>query len=111
MVRLSALEAAVTFDPMPMPLRWLARPLRWEADRSRIVIEGRGGTDWFVDPSGATIPVLNAPALVGDTAGDYTFTARVEVGFAADFDAGVLMLHASERVWAKLCFEYSPQRE
>jgi len=25
------------------------------------------------------------------------------------YDAGVLLLHAAERHWAKLCFEYSPQ--
>ena len=25
------------------------------------------------------------------------------------YDAGVLLLHAAERDWAKLCFEYSPQ--
>ena len=25
------------------------------------------------------------------------------------YDAGVLLLHARERQWAKLCFEYSPQ--
>ena len=25
------------------------------------------------------------------------------------YDAGVLLLHAAERQWAKLCFEYSPQ--
>jgi uncharacterized protein len=37
--------------------------------------------------------------------------ARVTVGFASTFDAGVLLLWLDERRWAKLCFEFSPARE
>jgi len=33
------------------------------------------------------------------------------VGFASTFDAGVLLLYLSERRWAKLCYEFSPQRK
>jgi regulation of enolase protein 1 (concanavalin A-like superfamily) len=36
-------------------------------------------------------------------------SARVGVDFKATFDAGVLVLYAHQRAWAKLCFEYSPQ--
>jgi uncharacterized protein len=43
-------------------------------------------------------------------AGDFTLAARVSVEFASVYDAGVLLVHAGERQWAKLCFEYSPQR-
>jgi regulation of enolase protein 1 (concanavalin A-like superfamily) len=42
-------------------------------------------------------------------AGDFTLAAQVSVEFASMYDAGVLLLHAAERDWAKLCFEYSPQ--
>ena len=42
-------------------------------------------------------------------AGDFTLAAEVSVKFASMYDAGVLVLHAGERRWAKLCFEYSPQ--
>jgi hypothetical protein len=52
---------------------------------------------------------LDGAALVGNAAGDYLFSARVGVRFASTFDAGVLMLFSSESVWAKLCFELSPQ--
>jgi regulation of enolase protein 1 (concanavalin A-like superfamily) len=31
------------------------------------------------------------------------------VEFASDYDAGVLFLYVRDDVWAKLCFEYSPQ--
>ena len=101
----------MTFAAMPMPLRWLARPVRWHAEGSTLSLEADARTDFFVDPSGDVDAVLNAPALVGETTGDYVLSARVGVRFAATFDAGVLMLYAGERSWAKLCFEYSPQRQ
>lgn len=68
-------------------------------------------TDWFVDPQLSAEPRLNAPALVGDPSGDFLLSARVTVDFTATYDAGVLALYSSDRVWAKLCLEFSPQRE
>ncbi|AXI81512.1 DUF1349 domain-containing protein [Peterkaempfera bronchialis] len=68
-------------------------------------------TDLFIDPmsrEGEQLP--DAGRLVGSPPeGDFTLAARVAVGFRSTYDAGVLLLHAGERVWAKLCFEYSPQ--
>jgi len=43
--------------------------------------------------------------------GDFQLWARVEVEFAAMYDAGVLLLWAGDDIWAKLCFEFSPQRQ
>jgi regulation of enolase protein 1 (concanavalin A-like superfamily) len=66
-------------------------------------------TDMFVDPAGAG-QVPDAGRFVGlPPAGDFTLAAQVSVEFASMYDAGVLLLHAAERDWAKLCFEYSPQ--
>jgi uncharacterized protein len=101
----------VQLSPLPMPLRWLAHPERWHADDSKLSLVAGPRTDWFIDPSGAREPTLNGAALVGPAAGNYLFSARVHVDFAATFDAGALMLHADERTWAKLCFEYSPANE
>jgi uncharacterized protein len=98
-------------DPLPMPMRWLARPAQWRTDGSTLELAAHPRTDWFVDPSGGREPSLDAAALVGDVARDFVLGARVTVGFAATFDAGVLMLHVSDTLWAKLCFELSPQRE
>jgi regulation of enolase protein 1 (concanavalin A-like superfamily) len=33
------------------------------------------------------------------------------VGFGGTFDAGVLLLYLSDRRWAKLCYEFSPQHK
>jgi regulation of enolase protein 1 (concanavalin A-like superfamily) len=69
------------------------------------------GTDLFADPAGRE-PSLSAPRLLAAApAGDFQLSARVTVDFAATFDAGVLLLWAHDRAWAKLCFEYSPDAE
>ena len=95
-----------------MPLRWLAQPENWSVpDGSSLLIAAGPRTDWFADPQLSAEPTLSAPALVGDPSGDFLLSTRVTVDFAETYDAGVLVLYASNRVWAKLCFEYSPQRE
>jgi regulation of enolase protein 1 (concanavalin A-like superfamily) len=67
-------------------------------------------TDWFIHP-GTGEAKLDAPAHLEPVDGDFLLSARVEVDFAATFDAGVLALWQVDRTWAKLCFEYSPDHE
>lgn len=74
-------------------------------------------SDIFIDPAGDSKvnnakSLMNATTLLGTPPeGDFQLSARVTVGFEATFDAGVLLLWFSERYWAKLCFEFSPDRE
>ena len=78
-------------------------------------LTGAAGTDMFIDPNpdvgyGAEPEFLDAGRLMGlPPAGDFTLAAQVSVEFASMYDAGVLLLRADDRHWAKLCFEYSPQ--
>jgi regulation of enolase protein 1 (concanavalin A-like superfamily) len=96
---------------LPFELRWQSPPVSFERGDECLRIEAGPRTDWFVDPGGAGEPVTSGPALLGRAEGDYTLGARVEVDFAATFDAGVLMLYVDESRWAKLCFELSPDRK
>ncbi|WP_437971265.1 DUF1349 domain-containing protein [Sorangium sp. So ce260] len=97
--------------PLPIPLRWELPPKSWSAgDGSSLTITAGSKTDLFIDPEG-TAEALTAPRLVGTPQGDFVVSARVTVGFSAIYDAGVLLLWAHERAWAKLCFELSPQRD
>jgi regulation of enolase protein 1 (concanavalin A-like superfamily) len=78
-----------------------------------LTLTAAAGTDLFLDPAGTD---LDQPPDAGRFAGlpppgDFTLAAQVSVEFGSTFDAGALMLHARERHWAKLCFEYSPQRQ
>ena len=96
---------------IPAPLRWGLPPESWAiGDDGALAITAGPRTDMFVNPDGTDV-VLNAPRLVFAPDGDFMLSARVMVEFAATYDAGVLLLYAGERNWAKLCFEYSPQRQ
>jgi len=100
---------AVTLAALPGELKWQVLPSRWSVrDGKHLTIEAGPRTDMFVDPQGGE-PTLNAARLLGPIEGDFTLSAMVTVGFAASFDAGVLLIHGGDRSWAKLCFEYSPQ--
>jgi uncharacterized protein len=69
-------------------------------------------SDLFIDPAGdegARPDAGRLTGLPGDA--DFTLSARVVVGFGSTFDAGVMLLYLSERRWAKLCYEFSPQHK
>jgi regulation of enolase protein 1 (concanavalin A-like superfamily) len=90
----------------------------WDIDRDPGAISTTAAplTDIFIDPVGDSQDnaktALNADTLMGEAPeGDFRFWARVTVGFESAFDAGVLLLWFSEQHWAKLCFEFSPDRE
>ncbi|HEY6496218.1 MAG TPA: DUF1349 domain-containing protein [Trebonia sp.] len=69
-------------------------------------------SDLFIDPAGEEAARPDAGRWTGlPGEDDFTLAARVTVGFAATFDAGVLLLYLSERRWAKLCYEFSPQHK
>jgi uncharacterized protein len=107
---------------VPFPLAPSAAGL-WRVDEAAgaVTVSAQPHTDIFIDPgngsAGADAAVnaesmLNAATLLGDVPeGDFQLSARVTAGFAATFDAGVLLLWLDERRWGKLCFEFSPAGE
>jgi regulation of enolase protein 1 (concanavalin A-like superfamily) len=102
---------AITLDPLPFALRWRSPPRDWSHATGVLTVHAGAASDWFVDPAGSAAPVMNAPALLGEVTGDFILSARVEVEFTATFDAGVLVVHADDESWAKLCFERSPESD
>jgi regulation of enolase protein 1 (concanavalin A-like superfamily) len=98
-------------DSVPFPLS-PTHDLAWAIGPGSLAATAPPRTDIFIDPAArheGDGVVLNAPALLGvPPEGDYQLVAHVAVDFAATADAGVLLLWADERNWAKLCFEYSP---
>ncbi len=102
------MESVVTHPALPTPLHWRSAPEAWTiTETGALTIVAGARTDLFIDPQTAA-EALNAPCLLGHLAGDFTLSARVMVDFAATFDAGALVLYTHDRVWAKLCLEYSP---
>jgi len=102
---------------VPFPLE-TSTEQAWQVDADGAVVTARAlpHSDIFIDPgTGSALnaeTLLNAVTLLGvPPEGDFQFSARVAVDFASTFDAGVLLLWVDDRHWAKLCFEYSPDRD
>jgi uncharacterized protein len=104
--------AALKLPGLPFPLEPAGHPPPGcRVRHGALILSAAAGTDLFVDPAGTEQSMVpDAGRFVGlPPAGDFTLAAQVRVEFGRMFDAGVLLLHARERHWAKLCFEYSPQ--
>jgi regulation of enolase protein 1 (concanavalin A-like superfamily) len=101
-------DHSLTLPGLPFAFHWDLAPERWQVgDDGSLSIRAGARSDLFVDPQGAA-STLNAPRLLASPTGDFQLSARVAVDFAATFDAGVLLLYANGRSWAKLCFERAP---
>jgi regulation of enolase protein 1 (concanavalin A-like superfamily) len=97
---------------LPAELQWRLRPAQWaqEPDGGLSVTAG-SKTDLFTDP-GSGGKMDSAPAaLFVPPDESFLLSARVEVAFGSTFDAGVLHAWVDGDLWAKLCFEFSPQGE
>ena len=102
----------LTLPGLPFPLQASGHPA-CEAVVSGGVLALTGGAKsaLFIDPGGEEGARPDAGRLTGLPADrDFTLATRVTVQFGDVFDAGVLLLYLSDRRWAKLCYELSPQR-
>lgn len=103
---------SLDLPPFPTPLHWLGDAADYTVDEHGLGLTAPPRSDRFIHPAGS--PAFDsAPALLGDVSavGDYQLAARVSVDFAGDYDAGALLLWAGSTSYAKLCFEFSPQRQ
>jgi regulation of enolase protein 1 (concanavalin A-like superfamily) len=96
---------------IPGPLEWKNVPLEWTVDEAgALSITAGKQTDWFISPldGGKT---ENTPKLLFKPADDFVLSAKATVDFRSQWDAGVLVLFANDTVWAKLCFEFSLEKQ
>lgn len=97
---------------VPFPLESSGHPAcQAVVSDGALILTSGAKSDLFIDPAGeegARPDVGRLTGLPGDR--DFMLAARVTVRFGSVFDAGVLLLYLSERRWAKLCYELSPQR-
>jgi regulation of enolase protein 1 (concanavalin A-like superfamily) len=99
-----------TLASLPASLTWKNQPAQSTSDsQGQLSITTGAQTDWFRDPAGTHVKD-NAPiALFLPPDITFLLQAKVTVEFAATYDAGTLFVHVQDSLWAKLCFEYSPQ--
>lgn len=92
-------------------LAWLTPPGEAQVTDDKVLAITAGPqTDWVTDPETGT-RVWSAPAIAFPAPEQCILSACVTASFADTFDAGVLLAYRDEQTWAKLCFEYSPQRQ
>jgi len=91
-------------------LSWVKSPAQWSYREKQLIITAGEKTDLFVDPQHA-YTVVNSPKAVFIPDQHFLLSGEAEVNFIADYDAGVLVVYAGDDAWAKLCFEYSPQKK
>lgn len=97
---------------VPADLVWRLQPVAWAVENGGgLSITAGEKTDLFTDPKDGAKSDAAPAALFTPPDRAFTLSARVSVGFASTFDAGVFHVRAAEDRWAKLCFEYSPQGE
>ena len=97
-------------ESLPEKLAWIENPHSSSYKSGTLNIHSGPKTDMFIDPRGE-YKVLNAPKAVFKPDKYFQLSAKVHVNFNWDYDAGVLIFYANETQWAKLCFEYSPNKE
>jgi regulation of enolase protein 1 (concanavalin A-like superfamily) len=101
-----------TLSSIPAIMTWKNHSSKSTSDGGQqISVTSGANTDWFIDPAGgqgknnAPIAMFMPPDLT------FCLQARVTVGFTATYDAGTLFAFSNDALWAKLCFEYSPQQQ
>lgn len=110
------MTATVVLPGLSYALTWLESPalppVTWSVgDAGVLRATAPPRCDWFLDPAGGPA-VLNAPtAACVPREEAFSLSMRVAVDFRAKFDAAALVARVRDDLWAKLCFEYSPQGE
>lgn len=103
---------AVRLSSIPQELAWRREPKDWAVGPDGgLSISAPPRTDLFTDPGSGKATDSAPAALFTPTDESFLLSARVDVEFASTFDAGVLHLWVGVDLWAKLCFELSPQGE
>ncbi|SHF00380.1 DUF1349 domain-containing protein [Dysgonomonas macrotermitis] len=98
----------VKMEGIPHKISWINRPLSYEVLGNTFVLTGDKGSRLFTDPQQKEI-VDTAPIALFKPDGKFQFYCKVKVDFKSVFDAGVLVVYSNSNLWAKLCFEYTPQ--
>jgi len=106
-----AQDVPAQLKAVPAPLQWRHQPADWkiESGETLSITAGRS-TDWFISPIDGQIRD-NSPVLLFKAAEEFVLQAKVTVDFQSAWDAGVLVVYGGETNWAKLCFEWSREKE
>jgi uncharacterized protein len=104
-------KSPLSLAGLPGPFVWQNQPADYRAEDSfTLSIPAGKGTDWFVSPMDGTRRD-NSPRLLFTPAADFVLSAKVTVGFHAQWDGGGLVLYVNDGLWAKLAVEKSANQQ
>lgn len=104
-----AVAPGFAMNEIPKRLSWINSPSGWNYQEKKLTIVAGGKTDLFVDPQ-HEYTVVNSPKAVFLPSDSFLLSGKVLVNFKTEYDAGVLVVYEGPTEWAKLCFEFSPQK-
>jgi uncharacterized protein len=105
-------DQSIALSTVPAAMTWKNQPSESTiAAGQQISITAGAESDWFISPAGGLVKSDAPIALFAPPDQSFCLQARVAVEFAATYDAGTLFVYADDALWAKLCFEYSPQQQ
>ncbi len=102
------LNNEIAIKSIPHEITWVHKPLSWNVENNVFTLVGGKGSRLFTDPQEKNA-VDTAPIALFKPDENFLFSCKVKVDFLSVFDAGVLMIYSDTDLWAKLCFEYTPQ--
>lgn len=95
---------------LPGVSEWKNAAVRSKMEEGRLTIVAGPSTDWYISPVDGKSSG-NAPLLLFRPAKDFVLTAKLNVEFGTKWDAGMLMVYADDRNWAKFALEMSVDGE
>lgn len=97
--------ASPAIDGVPGPLTWQNPPVQWKIEGGKTLsITAGKQTDWYLSAMGEE-PRNNSPRLLFKPTDDFSLSAKVNVDFHSQWDAGVLTLYVNDSLWVKFCLE------
>ncbi len=103
-------DTDLRIDGIPFKLFWDNKAGEFQYGSGRLRLTAGEKTDLFRNPRGQA-EVNNSPRILFEPEGCFLLSSKVSVDFADTFDAGVLVVYGDRESWAKLCFEFSPQKQ
>jgi len=95
----------LSIDTLPFPLTTQLDLGAVSVENKALVLQAKKGTDLYANTDGTEI-ADRTPRVLFQPTGDFIFSAKVTAGFNKPFDGGALIVHADEKNWAKLLFEF-----
>jgi regulation of enolase protein 1 (concanavalin A-like superfamily) len=99
-------SAQIRMNALPGALEWKNSPVSYDARANALTIVAGPSTDWYISPLDGKA-TANAPIALFQSAEEFVLTAKVTVEFQTKWDAGMLMVYADDKNWAKFALEMS----